>query len=165
MTHAPLRDVASASVSPTAAGVRRRMGLWGTAARLAVGFTLVSLALAVWDASWLEMLVGLVALPALATLLMSWRPRSAAPLQLGAAGHLVTLAHVAVTMSLVPEAAALFYGSMALVAGVQGNRGCEITAVANALRGRDDQIGCPLFAPFDQLDAHRRTRARRPAVH
>jgi hypothetical protein len=56
-----------------------------------------------------------------------------------------------------PEAAALFYGSMALVAGLQRNRGCEITAVANALHGRDDQIGCPLFAPFDQLDAHART--------
>lgn len=154
-----LRDVTGASGPPAAAGVGQRAGRWGTAARLAVGVTLVGLALAVWDAGWLEVLLGLVALPALATLFMSWRPRSAAPLRLGAAGHLVTLAHVAVTMSLVPEAAALFYGSMALVAGVQGNRGCEITAVANALRGRDDQIGCPLFAPFDQLDA-----ARRPAL-
>jgi hypothetical protein len=44
---------------------------------------------------------------------------SAAPLRLGAAGHLVTLAHV---------------------------------TVANWLRGRDDQIGCPLFEPFDALD-------------
>jgi hypothetical protein len=146
------------------AGVGRRVGRWGTAARLAVGFALVTLALAVWDASWLEVLVGLVVLPALATLVMSSRPRSAAPLRLGAAGHLVTLAHVAATMSVVPEAAALFYGSMALVAGLQGNRGCEITAVANALRDRDDQIGCPLFAPFDQLDAHARTGARRPAL-
>jgi hypothetical protein len=106
------------------------VGRWGTAARLAVGFTLVILALAVWDASWLELLVGLVALPALATLVMSSRPRSASPLRLGAAGHVVTLAHVVVMMSVVPEAAALFYGSMALLAGLQGNRGCEITAVA-----------------------------------
>jgi hypothetical protein len=164
MTNAALRDVAGASASPGAAGVGRRVGRWGTAARLAVGFTLVILALAVWDASWLEVLVGLVALPALATLVTSSRPRSTSPLRLGAAGHLVTLAHVAVTMSVVPEAAALFYGSMALVAGLQGNRGCEITAVANAVRGRDDQIGCPLFAPFDQLDAHARTGARRPVL-
>jgi hypothetical protein len=64
----------------------------------------------------------------------------------------VTLAHVAVTVSIVPDAAALFYGGMALVAGVHGNRGCEITALANWLRGRDDQIGCPLFEPFDALD-------------
>jgi hypothetical protein len=128
MTHVALRDAVGASVSPAAdaaaAGVGRRVGRWGTAARLAVGFALVTLALAVWDASWLEVLVGLVALPALATLV-----RSASPLRLEAAGHLVTLAHV-----------------------------------ANALRDRDDQIGCPLFAPFDQLDAHARTGARRPAA-
>jgi hypothetical protein len=67
----------------------------------------------------------------------------------------VTLTHIAVTASLVPEAAALFYGSMALVAALQGNGGCEITAVSNWLRGRDDQIGCPMFAPFDALDARR----------
>jgi hypothetical protein len=152
MTHGALRNVTGLSAGP--AGLGRRAGRWGTAARLAVGFTLVVLALAVWDASWLEVLVGLVALPSLATLVMSLRPRSASPLRLGAAGHLVTLGHVAVTTSVVPEAAALFYGSMALVAGLLGNRGCEITAVANALRGRDDQIGCPLFAPFDELDAH-----------
>jgi hypothetical protein len=128
---------------------RRR---WGTTARAVVGVTLIVLALSIWEAGWLDLLIGLVALPVVATLLMSLRRRSAAPLRLGAAGHLVTLSHVAVTGTIVPEAAALFYGSMALVAGLNGNRGCEITAIANWLRGRDDQIGCPLFAPFDALD-------------
>ena len=128
---------------------RRR---WGTTARAVVGVTLIALALSIWEAGWVDVLIGLVALPVLATLLMSLRRRSAAPLRLGAAGHLVTLAHVAVTVTIVPEAAALFYGSMALVAGLNGNRGCEITALANGLRGRDDQIGCPLFEPFDALD-------------
>ncbi|MGH2741716.1 MAG: aminoglycoside adenylyltransferase domain-containing protein [Thermoleophilaceae bacterium] len=104
--------------------------------------------MAVWEAGWLDLVIGLVALPIVATLLMSLRRRSAAPLRLGGAGHLVTLAHVAVTVTIVPAAAAVFYGSMALVAGLQGNGGCEITALANWLRGRDDQIGCPLFAPF-----------------
>jgi hypothetical protein len=40
-------------------------------------------------------------------------------------------------------------------AALNGSRGCEITAVANWLRGRDDQIGCPLFEPFDALDRRR----------
>jgi hypothetical protein len=133
----------------------RHAGRWGTAARVIVGATLVILALTYWEAGWLDLLIGLVALPVLATLLMWLRRRSSAPLRLGAAGHLVTLAHIAVTVSIVPDAAALFYGSMALIAGLHGNRGCEITAVANSLRGRDDQIGCPLFAPFDALDRHR----------
>ena len=156
-----LRNVTRASFSPAPATSRRptrRPGRWGTTARLVVGSTLIVLALTYWDAGWLDLLIGLLALPALATLVMSLRSRLAAPLRLGAAGHLVTLAHIAVTLSVVPDAAALFYGSMALVAGLQGNRGCEITAVANALRGRDDQVGCPLFVPFDALDG----RTRRP---
>ena len=142
--------------SPTALiGSRRRLGLWGTAARLAVGSVLIVLALVYWDAGWLDLLIGLVALPAVATLLMSLRRRSSAPLRLGAAGHLVTVAHVAVTVLIVPEAAALFYGSTALVAALGGSGGCEITAVANLLRGRDDQIGCPMFEPFDVIDGRR----------
>jgi hypothetical protein len=135
-------------LSPAA---RRRVGTWGTAARLIVGATLITLALWYWRATWLDLVIGLLALPAVATLLVSARRRSAAPLRLGAAGHLVTLAHVAVIATFLPEAAALFYGSMALVSGLQGNGGCEVTALANWLRGRDDQIGCPLFAPFDAL--------------
>ena len=152
-----LREAAAAGALPaalTGVGARRRVGLWGTLARLTVGSTLVVFALAIWDADWIEVLIGLVALPTVATLLMSLRRRSASPLRLGAAGHLITAAHVAVTVSIMPEAAALFYGSMALVAGLQGNGGCEITAISNWLRGRDDQVGCPVFAPFDAVDAH-----------
>ena len=154
------RGVAPAGVGVRAAVPGRSKGRvvseWGTVSRVLVGSTLVVMATVVWRADWLELLIGLVALPAVATLVMSLRDRSARPLRLGAAGHLITVAHVAVTVSIVPEAAALFYGSMALVAGLQGNRGCEITALANWLRGRDDQVGCPLFEPFDALDRRRR---------
>jgi hypothetical protein len=128
----------------------------GRVARVLVGSVLIVLAIVVWRADWIDLLIGVVALPAVATVAMSFRDRSAPPLRLGAAGHLVTLAHVAVTVSIVPEAAALFYGSMALIAALQGNRGCEVTALANWLRGRDDRVGCPLFEPFDVLDRRRR---------
>jgi hypothetical protein len=151
------RPAVAAGALPGPVARSRHAGRWGTAARVIVGATLVLLALTYWEAGWLDLLIGLVALPVLATLLMWLRRRSSAPLRLGAAGHLVTLAHIAVTVSIVPDAAALFYGSMALIAGLHGNRGCEITAVANSLRGRDDQIGCPLFAPFDALDRKRRS--------
>ena len=105
-------------------------------ARVLVGSGLIVVATAVWRADPLDLVIGLVALPAAATLLMSLRARSAPPLRLGAAGHLVTLAHVAITATVVGEAAALFYGSMALVAALHGNSGCEITVLANWLRGR-----------------------------
>jgi len=42
-----------------------------------------------------------------------------------------------------------------------GSGGCEVTAVLNWLRGRDDQVGCPLFAPFDALDGGIGTRRLR----
>jgi hypothetical protein len=153
----PRHQVAPAGIGVSASAPgrsRRRIGRWGTVSRVLVGSALIVLALVVWRADRLDLVVGLVALPAVATLLMLLRDRSAPPLRLGAAGHLVTVAHVTVTASLVGEAAALFYGSMALVAGVQGNGGCEITAISNWLRGRDDQVGCPVFAPFDAVDAH-----------
>src|SRR5918999_3382392 len=66
----------------------RRVGRWGAGARVVVGSTLVVLAVAVWQAGWVDLLIGLVALPLLATLLMWLRRRSAEPLRLGAAGHL-----------------------------------------------------------------------------
>jgi hypothetical protein len=117
-----------------------------------VSATLVLIALTVWQATPVEVLIGLVVLPAVATALMLLRDRASKPLRLGAAGHLVTAAHVAVTFVVMPEAAAVFYRSTALVAALHGNAGCEITAVANWLRDRHDQVGCPVFAIFDALD-------------
>jgi hypothetical protein len=151
-------DYAEAFSPRLGAAPGRRVGRWGTAARVIVGAALI--VFAVWPAraTGLELAIGLIVLPAVATLLVSARRRSAPPLRLGAAGHLVTLGHVAVAVTFVPEAAALFYGSMALVSGLRGTPGCEITAVANWLRGRDDQIGCPLFAPFDAVDQRARRR-------
>jgi hypothetical protein len=43
---------------------------------------------------------------------------------------------------------------VALIAGLHGSGGREITAVANALRGRDDQNGCPVFALSMPFDSH-----------
>jgi hypothetical protein len=142
----------------------RVLGRWGTVSRVVGGLGLIVLAAAVWQADWLDLAIGLVALPAVATSLMFLRDRSSPPLRLGAAGHLVTVTHVAITATVLGgEVAALFYGSMALVAALHGNCGCEVTVIANWLRGRDDRVGCPVFEPFDVLDrtlANRRDRAR-----
>ena len=52
-----------------------------------------------------------------------------------------------------------------LVAAAAGSGGCGGSAASNWLRGRDDQIGCRRFAPFDALDrtsgAGRTTEGRR----
>ena len=129
-------DRTTCRTGPTYAAERRRIGWWGTATRITVSATLVLIALTVWQATPVEVLIGLVVLPAVATALMLLRDRASKPLRLGAAGHLVTAAHVAVRFVVMPEAAAVFYGSTALVAALHGNAGCEITAVANWLRDR-----------------------------
>jgi hypothetical protein len=46
-----------------------------------------------------------------------------------------------------------------LLAAWRGQAGCEATVVSNLALGRDDQIGCPTFAPIDELEAHLRRRA------
>jgi hypothetical protein len=57
--------------------------------------------------------------------------------------------------------ALLFYGASMWLAALRGYAGCEVLAVSNWLLGRDDQVGCALFWPIDQLE-HYRT-GRRPA--
>ena len=37
--------------------------------------------------------------------------------------------------------------------GASGYAGCEIFAISNWVRRRDDQIVCPLFSPIDQAEA------------
>jgi hypothetical protein len=138
----------------TTPGPRRRaIGRIGTVARTLVGLGLVVLAVTVERGGVRDAVLGVIVLPATATLLLALRGRGSPPLRLGAAGHLVTIA-IVLGLSLVfpPATVLLFYGSAMLLAAASRNGACEVTAVSNWLRGRDDQIGCPLFAPFDALD-------------
>ena len=132
---------------------RRVIGRAGTVARAGIGLAFLALAVTVYRAEVRDAVLGVIALPAAATLLLALRGRGAPPIRLGAAGHLVTIAIVLALSFVFPgEVVLLFYGSMMLVAAASGSGGCEVTAVSNWLRGRDDQLGCPLFAPFDALD-------------
>jgi hypothetical protein len=136
-------------------GRRRVIGRIGTVARTVGGLACVVLAVTVGHADVRDVLLGVLVLPATATLLLALRGRDARPLRLGMAGHLVTIALVLALSLVFPMATVLlFYGSTMLLATATGNGACEVTALSNWLRGRDDQIGCPLFAPFDALDGH-----------
>ena len=42
-----------------------------------------------------------------------------------------------------------------MLAAVAGTAGCEMFAVSNTMRGRDDEIVCALFLPIDALDRDR----------
>jgi hypothetical protein len=122
-------------------------------ARAVIGLAFLAIAVTQYRADVRDVVLGVIVLPAAATLLLALRGSAAPPLRLGAAGHLVTIA-IVLALSFVFRGATLllFYGSTMLLAAASGSGGCAVAAVSNWLRGRDDQIGCPLFAPFDALD-------------
>jgi hypothetical protein len=138
---------------------RRGIGPVGTAARLLVGALLLGsvvhghLARGFHASSWA---LGLVGLPAL-VLAVQWlrARRTPTPLEaIGPASHALNLA-VFLTLYLMEatsDAALIFYGTSMLLAALRGYAGCEVLAVSNWLLRRDDQIGCAVFWPVDNLE-------------
>jgi len=147
------------------ATVRHPIGPAGIAARAAVGAMLVALALIWRSPHWLDFALGLVVLPAVAIGLFAWRARRR-PVRLDATGPVAHLANAMVfaPLFLLPAtagAALMFYGTSMLVAATRRSGGCEVTAIANAVLGRDDQVGCVLFGPVDATEAAVRHPRRR----
>ena len=130
----------------------RRLGPVGTVARFGVGAALVAAALLI-GAGRLDALVGLVVANLVAVVVLSLRGRHAPPLQaIGPTAHCLNCVAGVAFFIVLPLAAMLFYGSAMIIAAVAGAPGCEISVVSNLLRGRHDEIGCPVFGPFDARD-------------
>jgi hypothetical protein len=150
-------------------GSRRRIGLWGTAARILVGGFMVGSVVhgsatggaGFQPAAWM---LGLVGLPGVIVGWQAWvtRRRSGRIVALtGPLGHLLTLmvflilygtTWYAPPIDFVSDAALLFFGSSMLLAATRGYAGCEVLSISNWLLGRDDQVGCALFDPIDRLE-------------
>ena len=150
----------SADVSAGARRRARRIGPIGTGSRLLVAAGLLYLALfrgTAWGLRWYDALLGLVLLPgAMLMLSLVARRRGSGPLRF--TGSLGTMLNCVVIVGLLVDpytarGAELFYGATLLVAAWRGQPGCESTVISNWLLGRDDQVGCPVFSPIDQLEA------------
>jgi hypothetical protein len=140
----------------------------GTGARVLVGGLLLGsviqghLARGFHPSAWA---LGLLGFPAVVVGLQWLRARRT-PTRLeatGPVGHALNLAVFLILYLFEPtsDAALIFYGASMWLAALHGYAGCEALAVSNWLLHRDDQVGCALFWPIDQLERHR-TR-RRPA--
>ena len=138
----------------------RRIGTIGTASRILVGLGLLYLALAdglSWGLTWHEALLGLVAFPGVMVALgLAARRFAGRPVRF--MGPLGLALNTAVIVALFLndytfDAAALFYGVTMFVAAWRAQPGCEATVLSNWMLRRDDQIGCPTFAPIDELEA------------
>ncbi len=133
------------------------VGTVGRLARLVVGLTFIALALFWREPDWGDFLLGLLIAPVLVVGVMAWRARrDARPLRaIGPFGHALNLVILIPLFSLPATAGAafLFYGVSMLLAAVRATGACEVTAISNAVLGRDDQVGCPLFWPVDAAEA------------
>ncbi len=130
----------------------RRIGSWGTASRLVLGGLFIYWALR-QGVGWDDAIVGLVVFPAAVSLVLALRGPDARPLRLGPGGHALNILiwTVAFNLALVPTL--VFGGVTQILAATRGYAGCELFAVSNWLRQRNDQIGCPVHSPIDALQA------------
>lgn len=157
------------NASRPAAGLRRRRHIRpaGTAARIVVGGALVGSVASGHARSGLDLwawVLGLVAMPAVTIAWQRWRAgRDPSRLEwlTGPLGHPATFAAFmalyltswyAPAVSVLSDAALIFYGTTMLVAAGRGYAGCEVLAISNWVLGRNDQIGCLLFEPIDRVE-------------
>jgi len=139
----------------------RQIGRWGTAARILVGSGFLAAAV-VMRPTLADALLGFVVMPGLVVGILAMRGKKAPPLCLD--GPFAHVANIAIAIGLlgvriqvgfvldVRTAALLFYGASMLLAAWKGMGACELFAISNALRQRDDQLGCPLFLPIDSIE-------------
>jgi hypothetical protein len=168
LRHGEVSAMAVTDTNPQPAIRQRKIGPVGTTARIVVGALLLGsvvqghLARGFHHSAWA---LGLLGFPAVLVGLQWLRARRT-PRRLeatGPVGHVLNLAVFFALYLLEPtsDAALLFYGASMWLAALRGYAGCEVLAVSNWLLGRDDQVGCALFWPIDQLEHHR--TGRRPA--
>ncbi|MGH9187019.1 MAG: hypothetical protein ACRD0U_14555 [Acidimicrobiales bacterium] len=107
-----------------------------------------------------DAVVGLVAMPAVAIVVLGWLARRH-PDRWEATSPAAHCLNVVLFLPrfFIPATAGgafLFYGLSMLVSALRREGGCEVTAIANAVLCRDDQVGCVLFGPIDTAEAARR---------
>ena len=136
----------------------RAIGPRGTAARIVAGVVFVLLGgLGGGGIDWTALLVGLAAMPMIATLAQLAR-LSFSKTALHATGGLafclnLVIAAVLLATPWTSHPTCVFLGASMLLAAWRGYAGCETLAISNWLLRRDDQVGCVLFTPLDKLEA------------
>lgn len=153
---------------------RRQIGSIGTAARVVLGLAFLVLGLTGGRVSVMHgqvgigfepisVDVGLIGFPA-AVLAWQWLRARIVPTRLQATGpgstalNMLVLAALLLTpwyappLSITSVAALVFYGASMLLAALRGYSGCEVTAISNWILGRDDQVGCLVLSPVDDME-------------
>jgi hypothetical protein len=162
-----------ANRNKTTALNRRQIGPAGTAARIGLGFGLLVFGALggrivliqgrpqlEWD--WAALALGLVGFPAVLLVLQLIRMNRNSS-RLEETGPLPTTLNILVfavlvgiasvpAIAFIGFAAFVFYGASMLLAAARGYGGCEVLAASNWLLRRDDQVGCLVLSPLDNLE-------------
>lgn len=131
----------------------RQIGPLGTAVRLCVAVVMLVYVFATGPTGT-ELIAGLVLLP-LVEMAVLWvvRPPGTPAFHLyGLVGYAVNFGMAGVLLAVWTTPAMIFYGASILLAVVRGYAGCEILALSNLVRRRDDQLACAVFSPIDALE-------------
>ena len=137
---------------------RRRIGPVGTVPRLAGAGALIWVAVGQGDGvQWWDAALGLALFPGvvLAAQLLRLRYTRDTLQATNGLGFCLTTG-VAAALFLVEatqDAALLFFGSSLVLAALRGYAGCEVLAISNWLLRRNDQVGCLVYSPIDELEA------------
>ncbi len=160
----------SLSTSPSQ---RRAIGVGGTIGRVLLGLAFIYLAVTdfgapEWELAWQGPVLGLIVFPAALLLFQAVRLRFTNE-TLNATGGLAFCLNLAVgavlfSIAFTREAALIFYGTSLLLAAARGYAGCESLAITNWLLRRDDQVGCVVFSPIDEIEARITGSAAGPAA-
>jgi hypothetical protein len=154
---------------------RRHIGPIGTTARVVIGLLLLGYGLVGGTVvishgqlrtgfEPLGVLLGVIAFPAV-LLAWQWLRARSSTTRFEATGLVATAINMAVFFALVltpwyapalaftSDAAFVFYGASMLLAALRGYGGCEVLAISNWVLGRDDQVGCFVLSPVDNIES------------
>ena len=151
----------------------RAIGVGGTIGRVLLGLAFIYLAVTdfgapEWELAWQGPVLGLIVFPAALLLFQAVRLRFTNE-TLNATGGLAFCLNLAVgavlfSIPFTREAALIFYGASLLLAAARGYAGCESLAITNWLLRRDDQVGCVVFSPIDEIEARIKESTAGPAA-
>jgi len=153
----------------------RHIGPIGTTARVVIGLLLLGYGLVGGTVvishgqlrtgfEPLGVLLGVIAFPAV-LLAWQWLRARSSNTRFEATGPVGTAINMAVFLALVltpwyapafaftSDAAFVFYGASMLLAALRGYGGCEVLAISNWVLGRDDQVGCFVLSPVDEIES------------
>jgi hypothetical protein len=112
--------------------------------------------------AWWQLALGLVTMPAVAVAAQATRLvfTKCAMANTSPVASCLNCAVLVVLLAASPtrDATLVFLGASMLVAAGRGHVGCESLAISNWLLRRDDQVGCLLFGPLDELERRRENR-------